>query len=256
MPAPFELRDKVAIVTGGGTGIGKAIALEFARVGAHIVVASRKLPNLEKVASEVRALGRRSLAVACDVRKPEEVDAMVQKTVEEFGRIDILVNNAGASFRAPLEDISPNGWDAVVGINLKGVYLCSRAAGKVMIPQKQGNIVNIASIAGVMGSPLMSPYGAAKAAVINFTTSLAVEWAPHNIRVNCIAPGPILTEGYQEVLRGGGVKQLPPALNALDRWGKPEEIAYATVFLASDASSFMTGETILVDGGPRVRARQ
>jgi len=127
--SPFDLKDKVAIVTGGGTGIGRGIAIEFARVGADVVVASRKLENLEKVVAEIKGLGRQAMAIATDVRKPEDVDNMVQKTMEQFGRIDILVNNAGASFRCSLEDMSPGGWDAVVGIDLKGVFLCSRAAG-------------------------------------------------------------------------------------------------------------------------------
>lgn len=246
----FELKDKVAIVTGGGTGIGRGIAVEFAKVGADVVVASRKLENLEKVAGEVRALGRRSLAIVTDVRKPEDVDNMVQKTMDEFGRIDILVNNAGASFNCPLEDMTPGGWDAIVGIDLRGVFLCSRAVGKVMIEQKKGKIINISSTAGVHGSPMMAHYGAAKAGVINFTTSLAGEWAKHNIHVNCIAPGPILTEGYQGVRSAGGLGDLPPGVNALNRWGQPEEIAYAAIFLASEASSFVVGETIIVNGGP------
>jgi len=246
----FELKDKVAIVTGGGTGIGRGIAIEFAKVGADVVVASRKLENLEKVAGEVRALGRRSLAIATDVRKPEDVDNMVQKTMDEFGRIDILVNNAGASFNCPLEDMTPGGWDVIVGIDLRGVFLCSRGVGKVMIEQKKGKIINISSTAGVHGSPMMAHYGAAKAGVINFTTSLAGEWAKHNIHVNCIAPGPILTEGYQGVRSAGGLGELPPGVNALNRWGQPEEIAYAAIFLASEASSFVVGETIIVNGGP------
>jgi len=251
--SPFDLKDKVAIVTGGGTGIGRGIAIEFARAGADVVVASRKLENLEKVAAEIKSLGRQTLAIATDVRKPEDVDSMVQKTMEQFGRIDILVNNAGASFRCPLEDMSAGGWDAVIGIDLKGVFLCSKAAGKVMIQQKKGKIINISSIAGVYGSPMMVHYGAAKAGVINLTTSLASEWAKHNILVNCIAPGPIITEGYQGVRTAGGIGDLPPGSNALNRWGEPEEIAYAAIFLASEASSFVTGETICVDGGRPAR---
>jgi len=250
----FELKDKVAIVTGGGTGIGRGIAIEFAKVGADVVVASRKLENLEKVTAGIRGLGRRALAIATDVRKPDDVDNMVQKTMEQFGRIDILVNNAGASFNCPLENMTPGGWDVVINIDLRGVFLCSRAAGKVMIQQKKGKIVNISSMAGVWGSPMMAHYGAAKAGVINFTRSLAAEWAKHNIYVNCIAPGPILTEGYLGVRTAGGLAvELPPGSNALNRWGRPEEIAYAAIFLASEASSFMTGQTICVDGGPASR---
>jgi len=132
----YDLTDKVAIITGGGTGIGRAIALEFARAGADSTIASRNLGNLEKVAEEVKSMGKRCLAIATDVRIPEQVDTMVQQTVNEFGRVDIMVNNAGASFPCPVEDLSPNGWDAIVNINLKGTFLCSKAAGKVMIGSK------------------------------------------------------------------------------------------------------------------------
>ena len=257
MPAaPFDLSGKTAIVTGGGTGIGQAISLALARAGAEVVVASRNLANLEKTTGQITALGRRALAIAADVREPEHVDNVVTRTVREFGRIDILVNNAGASFRRPLEEMSPGGWDAVIGINLKGTFLFSRAAGKVMIGQKHGSIINIASIAGINGSPGMAHYGAAKAGVINFTRSLAAEWAHHNIRVNCIAPGPVVTEGYTEVLRAAGVTALPPSLNALGRWGQPDEIAWPVLFLASDAASYITGQTIAVDGGPGLQARE
>ena len=245
----FALTDKVAIITGGGTGIGRSIAIEFARVGANVVLASRKIENLEKVAGEVRTLGKRALAIATDVRKPEDVDNMVKKTMEEFGKIDILVNNHGASFGCALEDMTPGGWDVVMNIDLRGVFLCSRAVGKVMIQQKSGRIINISSIAGVYGSPMMAHYGAAKAGVINFTRSLAGEWAKHNITVNCIAPGPILTEGYQDVREKAGDGELKAGFNVLGRWGRPEEIAYPAIFLASEAASFMTGETICVDGG-------
>lgn len=246
----FDLTDKVAIVTGGATGIGRGIALEFAKTGADVVVASRKLPNLEKVVAEIEALGRRSLAVTTDVRIPEQVDNMVKQTVDKFGRIDILVNNAGASFVCPVVEMTPNGWDAVIGINLKGPFLCSKAAAKVMIEQKGGKIINIASVAGINGSPGMAHYGAAKAGLINLTKTLALEWARYNIYVNCIAPGLIKTEGAYAAIELSSeeesVKNIP-----LGRAGKTEEIGYAVIFLASEASSFLTGETIAVQGGPR-----
>jgi len=248
----FDLKDRVAIITGGGTGIGRGIALEFAKAGAEVIVASRNLENLEKVAKEIKDLGRRSLAVGTDVRKPEDVENMVQRTMEAFGKIDILVNNHGAGFNCPVEDLSPGGWDAIVGINLKGVFLCSKAVGKVMIQQQKGKIIHIASTAGLYGSPTLAHYGAAKAGVINFTRSLAQEWGKYNINVNCIAPGPVVTEGYMEVLKAIGITEPPPLQNALRRWGQPEEIAYAAIFLASEASNYMTGETICVDGGSRV----
>ena len=256
--SPFSLEGKIAIVTGGGLGIGRSISLEFARAGADVVVASRKLEHLESVAAEIRALGRRSFAIAVDVRQEEGVKELVERTARDLGRLDVMVNNAGASFRSKPEDISPNGWNAVVGINLNGVFFGCKWAGRQMMTQGGGVIINISSIAGVYGSTMMPHYGAAKAAVINFTRTLGMAWGRQGIRVNCVAPGPVETEGYLDVLH----KTNPDAQKTYDavanrvgmgRWGRVEEIAYPCVFLASDASSWMTGETIVVDGGPSAR---
>jgi len=253
--APFSLEGKTVIVTGGGIGIGKSISIECARAGADVMLCSRRMEHLEATADEVRGLGKRALPLTVDVRDPEQVNAVVQRTVEEFGKIDVLVNNHGASFRAPVEKISLNGWNAVVSINLNGVFLLSQAVGKHMIERRQGGvIVNISSMAGVRGSTMMAHYAASKAAVINFTHTLALAWAKHQIRVNCIAPGPIETEGYLEVLHQTNpnpeeVYQKTASRVAMGRWGRVEEIAYPTIFLASEASSFMTGTTIYVDGG-------
>ena len=257
--SPFSLEGKTAIVTGGGTGIGKSIAIEFARAGADVGLCSRKLEHLEPVAKAIHDLGRRSFAMVVDVRQEEQVKAVVERAVQEFGRLDIMVNNAGASFRAKPEDISINGWNTVVGINLNGVFLGCKWAGKQMMQQKTGGvIINISSIAGVYGSTMMSHYGAAKAAVITLTRELGVAWGRKGIRVNGIAPGPVETEGYLDVLH----KTDPEAKKTYDavaarvgmgRWGKVEEIAYPAVFLASDAASWMTGETIVIDGGPSPR---
>jgi 3-oxoacyl-[acyl-carrier protein] reductase len=257
MPAsPFSLENKIAIVTGGGVGIGRSVAVEFARAGADVVVASRKLENLEPVTAEIVKLGRRSFAMAVDVRQEDAVKELVERTVRDLGRLDIMVNNAGASFRANPEDITANGWNTVVQINLNGVFFGCKWAGRQMMAQGGGVIINVSSIAGTNGSAMMPHYGAAKAAVVNYTRSLGMAWGRKNVRVNCIAPGPIETEGYMGVL----TKQDPAvAKKAYDtvasrvgmgRWGKVEEIAYPCIFLASDASSFMTGETIIVDGGP------
>ncbi|PWU25186.1 MAG: 3-oxoacyl-ACP reductase [Candidatus Rokuibacteriota bacterium] len=253
--SPFSIENKVAIVTGGGVGIGRSIALEFARAGADVVVASRKLENLEPVAAEIQKLGRRGAAVAMDVRQEDAMKALVERTVKDFGRLDVMINNAGASFRARPEDISPNGWNAVIGINLNGVFFGCKWAGRQMMAQGGGVIINIASVAGVSGAMMMSHYGAAKAAVINFTRTLGMAWGRQNIRVNCIAPGPIETEGYLDVLHqtNPDAKKIYDTVASrvgMGRWGRVEEIAYPCIFLASDASSFMTGTTIIVDGGP------
>jgi len=255
--SPFSLEGKTAIITGGGTGIGKSMAVEFARAGADVAVASRKLEHLEPVVKDIEKLGKRAFAMAVDVRQEDQVQALVERAVKDFGRLDIMVNNAGASFRAKPEDISINGWNTVVQINLNGVFLGSKWAVKHMIPQGGGVIINIASIAGVYGATMMSHYGASKAAVMNLTKAHAVAWAKHNIRVNCIAPGPVETEGYIGVLSQN--QEAKKAYDAvanrvgMGRWGKVEEIAYPAIFLASDASTFMTGQTIVIDGGPSSR---
>ena len=257
--SPFSLEGKTAIVTGGGTGIGKSIALEFAKAGADVGLCSRKLEHLEPVAKAVHDLGRRSFAMAVDVRQEDQVKAVVERAVQEFGRLDVMVNNAGASFRAKPEDISANGWNTVVGINLTGVFLGCKWAGRQMMQQPTGGvIVNIASIAGVYGSTMMPHYGAAKSGVIMLTRELGVAWGRQGVRVNCIAPGPVETEGYLEVLKQAGPdgKKTYDAVAArvgMGRWGRVEEIAYPCIFLASDASSWMTGETIVIDGGPPPR---
>ena len=259
MKSPFSLEGRTAIITGGGTGIGKAIAIEFARAGADVVVCSRKMEHLEPVAEAVRGLGRRTFAMVVDVRVEEQVQAIVERTARDFGRLDVMINNAGASFRARPEEISVNGWNAVVGINLNGVFLGCKWAQRQMVKQGGGGvIVNVASIAGVYGSTMMPHYGAAKAAVINLTRALAVAWARQGVRVNCIAPGPVETEGYIDVLHktdpdADKTYRAVAARVAMGRWGRVEEIAYPCIFLASDASSFMTGETIIVDGGPSPR---
>jgi 3-oxoacyl-[acyl-carrier protein] reductase len=257
--SPFSLEGKTAIVTGGGTGIGKSIAVEFARAGADVAICSRKLEHLEPVSKAIHDLGRRTFAMAVDVRQEEQVKAMVERAASEWGRLDIMVNNAGASFRSKPEDISINGWNTVIGINLNGVFLGCKWAGRQMMQQRTGGvIVNISSIAGVYGSTMMSHYGAAKSAVITLTRELGVAWGRKGIRVNCIAPGPVETEGYLEVLKQAGPdgKKTYDAVAArvgMGRWGKVEEIAYPCIFLASDASSWMTGETIVIDGGPPPR---
>lgn len=256
MKDPFSVKGKVTIVTGGGTGIGASIAEQFALRGAPVLIASRKAENLEAVRNKIRKAGGQCEMTLCDVRNPDHCDAMVAEAVRHFGRLDVLINNHGASITTPSLDLSPNGWKAVVAINLDGVFFCSKAAARQFIKQGGGgSIINISSAAGVHGSPTMLPYGAAKAGVINLTTSHAGEWGDRGIRVNCIAPGPIDTEGAApRVWPNPQVKEAVARSRALGRFGTVEEIAYPCLFLASDAASYVTGALLIVDGGqgPRV----
>jgi len=248
MPS-FSLEGQVAIITGGGTGIGRGIALAFAKAGAEVVVASRKLANLEKVAEEVRSLGRRSLAVPADITNKVDVDNMVQRVMDEFGVIDILVNNAGTIVRASLLEHSEEDWDAVLDTNLKGYYLCSQAVGKRMVEQKRGNIINIASLRAITAAPGRASYCVSKAAVIMLTRVLALELVSYKIRANAIAPGWVKTN-INKVLWDDPetYKQIADPI-PMGRWAEPSDIASVALFLASDASSYMTGSTIVVDGG-------
>jgi len=248
----FSVTDRTAIVTGASSGIGQAIAERFAADGANVVICSREQENVDPVADDINASDApgRALAIECDVTDREAVDALVEATVDEFGGIDVLVNNAGASFMAPFEDLSENGWKTIVDINLHGTFHASQAAGASMREDGGGAIVNVASVAGQHGSPRMSHYGAAKAGVINLTATLASEWAPENVRVNCIAPGFVATPGVESQM---GVSADHIDRTDVDRRiGTAEEIADVAQFLASDASSYLVGETITAQGVPRL----
>ncbi|MDD5095756.1 MAG: SDR family oxidoreductase [Dehalococcoidia bacterium] len=241
----------MAIVTGAGKGIGKGIALGLAEAGANVVIVELVVEDRDATAAEVRARGRRALALSADVRNSEQVQDVVQKTIAEFGRIDILVNNVGGGgFPSPFMDISENRWDSVLRINLKTCVICTQAVMKTMIGQKRGVIINMASGAGLVGTPRQTAYGAAKAAIVNLTDSLASELAPFNIRVNCLAPGPILTEALAGMYTEAAKAELMSHL-AIKRMGTPQDIAAAAVFLASDAAEWVTGKTLQVDGGYR-----
>jgi len=246
----LPLEGKVAIITGGGTGIGKAIALEFANAGADVVVASRRLEVLEQAAEEVRALGGRSLAIQTDVARKMDVENLVKKTVDEFGAIDILVNNAGVGGGKPILESSEVEWDQIIDIDLKGYYLCCQAAGKKMMEQMKGNIINVSSDGGFSTCRgYSSPYSVAKAGVIMLTRCLAWELAPYNIRVNSLAPGNTVTEMTRRWWSDPEILKESSEKRPLGRFAEPREMGTIALFLASDASSFMTGETIRADGG-------
>jgi len=247
----FPLPGKVAIVTGGRRGIGKAIALALAEAGADIAVCDRAVEDgeLKAVADEVHQLGRRSLAVRADITQKADVDGLVQRVMDEFGVIDILVNNAAMNVRAPLLELGEEGWDRVIDTDLKGYYLCSQAVGRRMVDQKRGNIINIASTAAIKAAPEMGAYCIAKAGVVMLTRVLALELAKYNIRVNAIAPYMVKTKFSQPLWSDAEtLKQLESEI-PLGRLAEPEDIVGSVLFLASDASSYITGHTIIVDGG-------
>ena len=245
------LKDQVAIVTGGGTGIGLAIARRLGELGACIAVASRNSEHLERGTAELRHAGLDPLAIQVDVRNPEQVDEMVMRAAKHFGRIDILINNAAGNFICRAEDLSPNGWNAVVGIVLNGTFYCSRAVGRHMIARGQGGtIVSILANYVWTGSPGTVHSAAAKAGVQSMTQTLAVEWARHRIRVNAVAPGPIESPGAAKQLwNTPDAVQRITEMVPLRRWGQPSEVADAVAFLVSPQSGFITGETLTVDGG-------
>lgn len=245
----ISLAGKAAIVTGGSRGIGKGIALMFAGAGADVVVCSRNLDGkLELAAEEIRKLGRRSLAVTTDVTQQTDIDNLVKQTTDAFGAIDILVNNAGTVIRAPVIEHSEEDWDRVVDTNLKSCFLLSRAVGKIMMEQKRGNIINIASMRGIVAAPGRVSYTVSKAAVIMLTRVLALEFAPY-IRVNAIAPGWIMTELTEPQWKDPKIRAEIDATIPIDRWASADEMASVALFLASELSSYVTGQTLVVDGG-------
>ena len=246
----YGLDGQGAIVTGASRGIGRAIAERFAAEGVDVTICSRDEEEITAVAEEIADdYDADCLGVACDVRETESVAAMVEDTAAAFGGVDYLVNNAGASFMAGFSDISENGWESVVGVNLYGTVNCTRAAAD-HLQDGGGAVVNLASVAGQQGAPYMSHSGAAKAAVVNLTTTLASEWAGEDVRVNCVAPGYVATPGLESQM---GISAEEIDREQVDRTvGVSAEIADTVQFLASDAASFLTGETIAPKGKPQI----
>lgn len=249
MKNPFDLQDRVAIVTGGSKGIGQGIAMDLAKAGAHIVVVSRNLSESESVAQQIRNLGRKSLAIAADVRNCKDIATMVDKALQVFPQIDILVNNAGTNIRKPAEELLEEDWNTIIDTNLKGVFFCAQAVGKVMIQQKKGKIINISSGGGVIGVPWLAPYGASKAGVIQLTKVLALEWAKHNIMVNAIGPVYIRTPLTAKWLEDPARISAIMSHLAIKRVGDVRDLTGVLLLLASDASNYITGQTFFVDPG-------
>jgi NAD(P)-dependent dehydrogenase (short-subunit alcohol dehydrogenase family) len=247
----LDLHGKVSIITGGGRGIGLKMAEGLAEAGADLVLCSRRVENCQKAAEEFSQLGVRALALQCDVKSPADIKRAVEHTLEAFGRLDVLVNNSGASWGAPTEEYPLDGWQKVMETNMTGIFLFSQAAGRVMIEQKSGSIISITSIMGMVG---LEPdignaiaYSASKGAVISFTKDLAAKWARHNIRVNAIAPGWFPTDStkwIKDYHRMRILSHIP-----MGRFGEGDDLKGAVVFLASEASRYVTGITLPVDGG-------
>jgi NAD(P)-dependent dehydrogenase (short-subunit alcohol dehydrogenase family) len=247
----FDLTGRVAIVTGASIGLGRQMAEGLGEMGANLVLCARQKQRCQQAADELRQLGIRTLAVGCDVANPEEVRGLVETALSEFGRIDILVNNAGISWGARTDEMKLEDWNKVIKTNLTGTFLCAQAAGKVMIGQRRGKIINVASVAGLGGAPSdvieATGYHASKGGVVALTKDLACKWAPHNVEVNAIAPGWFPTHMSQWVIdnrKDSLLRAIPQA-----RFGGDDDLKGAVVFLASDASAYVTGHVLVVDGG-------
>jgi NAD(P)-dependent dehydrogenase (short-subunit alcohol dehydrogenase family) len=248
-PEVFSLSGKVALVTGGSRGIGKAIAVGLAKFGADVAVTSRKLPDLEEVAKEIKGLGQRSMAVATHVGRMDELNNLVTKVKDELGRIDILVNNAGTNpTMDPAINIEERAWDSIMNLNLKGLFFLSQSVARLMKEQGGGKIINVASVAGITPD-ILPVYSISKAGVIMATKVMAQQWAQYKIRVNAIAPGLVKTQFSEALWSNPDIAQAVMTRTPLQRVAEPDEMVGAVIFLASDASSYVTGHVLVVDGG-------
>lgn len=249
MAKNIDLKGKVAIVTGATRGIGRAITLALTEAGANIVCVGKTGAGLSDLQKEIESAGSKAISIKADVSKMHDTREIVKTTVDAFSRIDILVNNAGIIFRKPIFDVTEEDWDSLMDINLKGVFFLTQEVGKVMIEQRYGKIINIASLTSFKGTPGISIYAISKAGLVSLTKCLAVEWSKYNINVNAIAPGYVITDLNRTALSDKAFYDQVVSRIPLGRVGNPADIGDAVAFLASDSSSYMTGETILIDGG-------
>lgn len=245
----FDLKNKVAIVTGSTKGIGRGIVEGLAKAGADVVIVSRNQDDCNQVAEKIKEFGHDALPVATDVTNLNAIEELVKKVTEYYGKIDILVNNAGSAITKKAEDLTEADWDRVLNVDLKGVFFCAQAVGRQMISQKQGKIINLASILGLVGDRQVLPYCVSKGGVIQMTKALALEWAKHNIQVNALCPGYVITPMNEadlnnEKIHNHIIKKIP-----MRRLGEIGDMVGAAVFMASNASDYMTGQTLVVDGG-------
>jgi NAD(P)-dependent dehydrogenase (short-subunit alcohol dehydrogenase family) len=251
----LSLKNKVAVVTGAGRGLGEHIALALGEVGADLVLIARTGNEIDRVAGEIRDLGQKAKAIATDITKPAEVEATIERAVKEFGKIDILVNNAGTHIEGDFVDFGEAELRQMISINIEAVFTCTKAVGRHMIKRKSGKIINITSMNAVRPRPKGVIYDSTKGAILTFTKALAREWARYGINVNAIGPGYFLTPLVQSLMERDGVNEKAVAKKAipLGRMGKPEELGPLVVYLASSASDFMTGTCVYIDGGTLIR---
>ena len=251
----FELTGKKAFVTGASRGIGQVIAVAFAEAGADVAIVARSADGLAETASDIEAVGRKAVVIPADVTSEEEVGAAVGTAIDQLGYVDIVVNNAGGSnFMVEFRDLRLSGWDKLIQLNLtSAVYVCRAFAGH-LLERGAGSVINVASVAGVASAPMIAPYGAAKAAVISLSKTLAVEWGGQGIRVNALCPGWTATELNRNLWADPEAGPATIASVPMQRWARAEEMAGPAVFLASDASSYMTGQVLVVDGGQTASA--
>jgi Dehydrogenases with different specificities (related to short-chain alcohol dehydrogenases) len=245
----FDLSGKTAIVTGGGQGIGEAMARGLAEAGANIVVADINRERAEETARKLEKMEVGALAVAVNVSDAGSVGKMVDKVIKEYGRIDILINNAGINRREECIKMKEEDWDEVIEVNLKGTFLCSRAVGKIMLEHKKGKVINLASMLSAVAQPNRGPYAASKGGIVQFTKVLAVEWAPYNINVNAIGPGYVLTELNKNLIEDPQTYEYFTSKIPMGRWSTTQDLVGSVIFLSSRASDYITGQVLYVDGG-------